>query len=84
MGIVTAALRELFEELLQVSQHPDSHHPAGLDDGVVGSRALDGLLASEGHCILAVYSERTHISLDNVIVDAVLSIFPVFHETTPL
>ena len=51
---------------------------------MIGSRAIDALLTSEGHCILPVYGKRTHIFLGNVIVDAVLSIFPVFHETTPL
>lgn len=51
---------------------------------MVDSREIDALLTSEGHCILSVYIKRSHISLGNVIVDTVLSIFPVFHETKPI
>lgn len=49
---------------------------------MIGSRTIDALLTSEGHCVLTVYSKRTHISLGNVIVDTVLSIFSVFHAQT--
>ena len=51
---------------------------------MIGSRTINALLTSEGHCILPVYGKRTHIPLGNVIVDTVLSVFPVFHETIPL